>query len=154
MKATTKAKTIIIFLVLAAVLGLIVVSLIQRSRQGDVLGTIASIANYDTTTSGFTHATTTVNTTSTQIFATISRVDYIINNTTSTITCSLDPSNTTAASSSVASGRGVIIGSNAGTVISSEAAFGECRTSYNCYPHKGAVNCLANVAATITTSVQ
>lgn len=136
------------------ILGIVIVilfgALIAKNQN---LGAVA-MNNYDTTSSGFTQATTTINTTSTQIFASIPRLSYITNNTTSTITCSLDASNTTAASSSVTAGRGVLIGSNAGTLIPSVVSFGECRSNVNCYPHRGAVNCLANTAAVITTSAQ
>lgn len=144
---------------LLIVFGVIVISCAVffglHSQYSQSLGAIQAINNYDTTNAGFTHATSTVNTTSTQVFSSIGRVSYITNNTTSTLTCALDAIGTIAASSTVASGRGVLIGPNTGTLIPSVVAFGECRTvGIPCYPHKGAVDCLANVAVTITTSVQ
>lgn len=108
-----------------------------------------------TTASGFVAATTTVNTTSTQIFASINQIDFITNSSTATLTCSLDARGTTAASSSVTAGRGVIIGPTTNSSLPPRAAFGQCASGdQNCYPHTGAVNCVASASTTITTLVQ
>lgn len=112
------------------------------------LGASLALNAYDTTSGGFTIATSTVNTTSTQVFASIARLNYIINNTTALFTCSLDAVGITAVSSTVTAGRGVLI------YPSSTIAFGECRSQQNCFPHKGTVNCLGSAAGTIDTLVQ
>lgn len=113
--------------------------------------TLGGVTNYlDTSASNITHATSTVNTTSTQVFSGITKIGQIINDTTGKLTCSMDATGTTAASSTVASGSGIIISPAASTTPSS-VMFGECYPgSVNCYAHKGAVNCLATAAVTIT----
>ena len=139
-------------IVVGIFLGLVL--LVPREKT-DVLSGYIPQNQYDTTSAGFTQATTTVNTTATQIFASVAVVSEIINNTTATLSCALEASNTTVASSSVASGRGVIVGPNTGTLIPSVTAFGNCdNLGKSCYRHKGAVNCLADVVKTITTNVQ
>ena len=139
-------------IVIGIFLGLVL--LVPREKT-DVLSGYIPQNQYDTTSAGFTQATKTINVAATQVFASVEIVSEIINNTTSTFTCALEASNTTAASSSVVSGRGVLIGTNAGTVIPSVVAFGNCdNLGKACYRHKGAVNCVANVTATITTNVQ
>lgn len=120
----------------------------------DALHGVPAVLPYDTTSAGFTSTTSTVNTTSTQVFASIARYAEMINDTTAKLTCSLDPANTTAASSTVAAGRGVIIVPAASSTSDSKVRFGECRGESNCYPHKGAVNCLGTSAVTITKNVQ
>ena len=113
---------------------------------------LAGVTNYlDTSSSDVTHATSTVNTTSTQVFASITKIGQITNDTTGKLTCSMDATGTTAASSTVSSGRGIII-SPAASTTPNMAMFGECYPgSENCYAHKGAVNCLSTGAVTITT---
>lgn len=108
-----------------------------------------------TTSGGFTAATTTINTTSTQVFASINQLVFITNSSTATLTCSLDGRGTTAVSSTVTAGRGVIIGPSSGSNIPAQASFGNCsQGDRNCYPHTGAVNCLASATTSITTLVQ
>lgn len=137
-------------LVLAFILGFV------GFREGINLQGIQAQNQYDTTTGGFTASTSTVNTTSTQVFSSINRIAYITNTTGSQITCSLDPAGMTAVSSTVTSGRGVIIGPAYLTTSSfpNVAAFGECHGQAYCFPHKGAVNCLAGAAITIDKLVQ
>ena len=117
-----------------------------------------SIGTVYTTSGGFTESTTTINTTSTQVFSSVNQISYIQNYGTSTIWCSLDSKTTTAASSSVATGIGVVIGSISSTIngsYPSVAAFGQCVAgTYNCFPHAGTVNCLANVATVVSKLVQ
>lgn len=125
---------------------LLAVILLITTKIGNNDGVLGGVVNYlDTSSSGFTSASTTINTTSTQVFASISKRAWIINNTTSTLTCFLDSTNKNAASSSVSSGIGVIIGGTAATSLPGIASFGECSPGMlNCYPHKGAVNCLGS----------
>lgn len=114
---------------------------------------LAGVTNYlDTSASSITHSTSTVNTTSTQVFSGITKIGEIINDTNSQLTCSMDATGTTAASSTVTSGRGIIIYASSSPAQANSAMFGECYPgSENCYAHKGAVNCLAGAAVTITT---
>lgn len=109
---------------------------------------------YDTTSKGFTATTSTINTTATQLFSSVGKVNYIfIPSSTAVITCSLDPANTTAASSSVASGRGVLVMGSATAVT--RLGFGQCFSGNNeCYLHTGAVNCLSSASVTISKVIQ
>jgi hypothetical protein len=143
--------------VLAALAALAVgMTLFLIANPAHTLGT-NSLNSYDTTSAAFTHATTSINTTSTQIFATVPKFAQIINTTANQITCSLDNANATAASSSVTSGRGVIIPPAYQTTSTGLgiASFGECYAGApNCYRHKGSVNCLAATTTVVTTSKQ
>ena len=127
-------------------------------RTTNSLGGGNSVNLYDTTSAGFTVSTSTVNTTSTQMFALVNKVSYLTNNTTSTFTCSLDARNSTAASSTVTAGRGVLIGSASSSMngtLPGVVAFGNCdNLGVACFRHTGAVNCSANAAATIDKIVQ
>lgn len=132
----------------------IIVVLFFFGRTSDSILSANGQFSYDTTSKGFTSATTTINTTSTRVFATVNKVAYIYNNTAATITCSLDPSNTTAASSSVASGRGVML-APAGSSTIPKIGVGQCYAGNdNCYLHTGAVNCLATSQVTVATVTQ
>ena len=143
-------------LIIALALGLVVGILVGINLNfNPTLGGVQSY--YDTTASGFTHTTSTINTTSTQVFASVVKLSGIQNTTANQLTCSLDATGTTAASSTVASGRGIIIGPAYLTTstLSNVAAFGECGNGEaNCYRHKGAVNCLAGAASIVTKWVQ
>ena len=114
--------------------------------------------NFDTYSTGFTVATSTVNTTSTQAIASTTILTTLVNYTVSTFTCKPDDKGTTAASSTVAAGAGYVIGAHQASTTSSGfpsyASFGECQAGMsNCYPFKGTLNCVADVAATITKIV-
>lgn len=143
-------STIIAVLAIAVVCLGIFVAALQSGPRINVSGVI----NYlDVSSANITHSTTTVNTTSTQVFSSISKMGQIVNATANQITCSLDATGTTAASSTIAAGRGIILAPaylSTSTGVSS-AMFGECYPgSINCYPHKGAVNCLAEAASVVT----
>lgn len=140
-------KNIIIYSALAILALLVIFGTQDGIRLGGSAGYI------DTSSSNVTHATTTINTTSTQVFSSITKIAQITNTTANQITCSLDTTGTTAASSTVASGRGIIIGPAYLTTstLPNIAMFGECYPgSENCYAHKGAVNCLAGAASLVT----
>lgn len=109
--------------------------------------------NFDTYAAGFTVSTSTVNTTSTQIVASSTILTTLVNNSTSTFTCKPDDRGTTAASSTVATGLGYTVGpqGSTGPNIPSEISFGACQPGmYNCFPFTGTLNCVADVAATVT----
>lgn len=109
--------------------------------------------SYDTTSKGFTNSTTTINTTSTNLWASVNKVNYMFYNGTSTITCSADAVSTTAASSSLASGRGIMWG-NVTTGIA-KVGFGQCFPgNEQCYLHMGALNCLANIQTVVSVVKQ
>lgn len=131
--------------------GLTVFSMLNRFVS---VGPLGAVTNYlDTSSSAITHSTSTINTTSTQVFSSITKIGQIINRTGNELTCSMDATGTTAASSTVATNRGIILGAY-GTATSTapySAMFGECYPgSVNCYAHKGAVNCLASATSSIT----
>jgi hypothetical protein len=113
---------------------------------------LGAVSNYfDTSASSISHATTTINTTSTQLFSSTTKWSQMINDTNAVITCSLDKTGTTAASSTVASGRGLLVYTSSSAARPNSIMFGECYPgSLNCYPHKGAVNCLASAAVIVT----
>ena len=113
-------------------------------------------SNVYTTSAGFAAKSTLINTTSTQVFASVNQLDYIVNNSAIKVTCSLDARNTTAASSSVAAGVGIqLVNTSTNPALPSSASFGACIPGIaNCYPHTGAVNCLAAATTTVTTLVQ
>lgn len=91
---------------------------------------------------GTTNASTTVNTTSTRILPPSWSLFAIISNpSTSTISCSLD--GLTAASSSAGANRGLILNNN--NPGNGKVSFGYGGD----IPYIGAVNCVANVAATV-----
>src|SRR3990167_7956861 len=111
--------------------------------------------NVDVVSSGVTNSTSSINTTSTQLAALITRWLTIINPTMATLTCSMDDAGTLVGSSSVATNKGVVVGPiNATTTnatIPSQVSFGECNPGmYNCFPFKGAVNCVASAVATVS----
>lgn len=99
--------------------------------------------------SGVTNATTTINTTSTQIFASVTKLATLVNNTTSTFSCFMDAANSLVASSSVVAGAGITLSPGAtgvanSSTLPSQATFGRCNVgSYNCYPFVGALDCVA-----------
>lgn len=107
---------------------------------------------------GTTIATSTVNTTSTQVIA-AGWTNYarIQNPGTSTVSCTLD--NLTAASSTAAANKGVIIGPGgilqnavASSTVSPTVPSSACFGPYpGCIPYVGALNCVANVATPVTT---
>lgn len=125
----------------------------------------------EATNVGLTTATTTINTTSTQVASAISGVSGFLtieNNTTSTLTCIADAAGTTAASSTATTSLGFIIGpsfatstgqTSSSTVVKSqgfpsEITFGQCwEGSYRCIPHTGAVNCIADAKVTNVTKI-
>lgn len=113
---------------------------------------LGAVTNYlETSASAITHTTSTVNTTSTQVFSSITKIAQIINDSAGKITCSMDATGTTAPSSTVAAGRGIVIPPLASSTKGAVVTFGECYPgSEDCYTHKGAVNCLSTSAATIT----
>jgi len=148
--------TLLIFVGVGIIVGLLVGGL-TKEKSTVTLGGVVAINNYDTTSAGFTVATSTVNTTSTQVFSSINRVAWIQNITAGTLWCSLDGVGTTAASSTLISGRGLLIAPTSTTLYGlfpSVVSFGECRGQYNCYPHKGAVNCLGSAASVVLTITQ
>lgn len=117
--------------------------------------TLAGVNNsLDTSASSITHTTSTINTTSTQVFSSLTKMGEIINDSAGKLTCSMDATGTTAPSSTVAAGRGIIIVPAASSTsnLPNVVRFGECFGEGNvvCYPHKGAVNCLSTATATIT----
>lgn len=123
---------------------------IEITPQGEQLG---AVTNYlDTSSSDITHATTTINASSTQVFSSITKIGQVINyDTVARLTCSMDATGTTAASSTVATNKGIIIAPAASTTPSS-AMFGECYPgSMNCYTHKGAVNCMASATTSLVS---
>ena len=123
----------------------------QLSEPFDATRLAGVLNNLDTSSNNITHSTSTVNTTSTQVFSSITKIGQIINDTNSTLTCSMDATGTTAVNSTVAAGRGVLIYASSSPAQSNTAMFGECYPgTRNCYAHKGAVNCLATAAVTIT----
>jgi len=144
--------TLLIFVGVGIIVGLLVGGLTKEKFGG-----VVAINNYDTTSAGFTVATSTVNTTSTQVFSSINRVAWIQNITASTLWCSLDGVGTTADASTLISGRGLLIAPTSTTLYGlfpSVVSFGECRGQYNCYPHKGAVNCLGSATSVVLTITQ
>lgn len=120
---------------------------------GDVL--LQGYVTYNTWANGTTNSTTTINTTSTQVFASVSKWAAIVNPTTAEITCSLDDLGTTAASSTVGTHKGYVIGphdSASSTNLPAILQFGECGPgSYNCIPFNGTVNCVASSQAVVST---
>ena len=116
-------------------------------------GNLGGVSNYlDTSASGYTTASSSIGTAAaTQMFSSVSKLVTIINPTTNDITCKLESTGSTAASSTVTAGFGLIIGSNTTTsTIPSVVQFGECYPgSVSCYPHKGALNCISAVTSTI-----
>lgn len=149
-------KTIFTTIGIAFVLGLVIFAGSQLVPSLHIYGSTSATNIINTTSKGFVASTSTVNTTSTQLFSNVdNNISYLINNTTSTLTCSLDGRSVTAASSSLVSGRGLIVGPTTGTVIPAEVAFGQCVPGTpNCYPTTGSVNCLANVAASVDKLIQ
>lgn len=133
-------------IILLGILGVLIV------RNNNVVGQFGGVSNYlDTSSSNITHATTTINTTSTQVFSSITKIGQLINNSTNTITCSMDATGITAASSTVAANRGIIVPNQASSTIYSAVMFGECYPgAVNCYAHKGAVNCLIVSQSVVT----
>ena len=116
-------------------------------------GQVISAINY--WQAGTTNSTTTINTTSTQVLASTTKWARITNPTTAQLTCSLDDLGTTAASSTVAANKGIIIGPHqanaSSTGLSAYQDFGECQTGDgNCIPFKGTVNCVASAAAVVS----
>lgn len=155
----TNTKQNLHFFLLSAIFAALVVLAFReipapqvRIQAPELSGVVNAL---DTSSSNISHATTTINTTSTQVWASITKMGEIINDTTGKLTCSMDATNTTAASSSVVAGRGIIIVPAASSTsnLPNVVRFGECSGTGNvpCYPHKGAVNCLSNVQATTTT---
>ena len=148
--------------IIKLVFGILVIGLLTfvafNSKGGVINFGGYTVNSYDTTSAGFTVSTSSVAVTvasSTQLFASVDKVSYVINNTTSTITCALEARNATMASSSVVAGRGVLIGSNAGTQIPSMVAFGNCdNVGVSCFRHTGSVNCIADVATVVDKLVQ
>lgn len=109
---------------------------------------LGNYQNYNTFDRGVTATSTTVGTTATQVFASITKIAYIANPTTEKLNCYLDDLGTTAASSSVTLHRGLELGS---TTIRT-ASFGECSPgAENCYAFKGTLNCKASAAISIPT---
>lgn len=129
----------------------------RTSNYGDV-----NTGNYDTVTQGIISATTTVNTTSTLVIAfgtaftasasNVSATKWatVINNGSSSITCSTDDRGTTAPSSSVAIFKGFVIGISSTNALPSLLSFGQCSSFYNCIPAMGNVSCLSNSPSAIT----
>jgi len=138
------------------VIGILVILGLGASRTAvspNLGGNVISAIN--TWQSGTTNATTTINTTSTQVIASTTKWARITNPTTATITCSLDDRGTTAASSTVATSKGIIIGpqqANASsTGIPALLDVGECSVGdFNCIPFKGTLNCVASAAAVVS----
>lgn len=114
---------------------------------------VGGVTNYlETSSNTLAMATTSISTAATQVFASLTKFGQITNNSTNTITCAMDATNTTAVSSSVVANRGIIIVPLASSTLYSTASFGECYPgSVNCYAHKGAVNCVISATSTITT---
>lgn len=125
---------------------------VEKLNTGS-FGAVGSDGGYvrDTIT-GATFASTTINTTSTQVFSAITRFGTIINNTSTEIYCLVDAPGTTAVSSTVTSTLGFVIprALTTTTTIPTQITFGECWPgAYNCVPLKGAVNCLALTASVV-----
>ena len=116
-------------------------------------GLLGGVSNYlDTSASGFTTATSSVGVfTPVQLFASVTKHVTVQNYGAGTLYCALDSTNKTAASSTVAVGFGLII--NASTTdlsIPAYASFGECYPGeINCFPHKGAVDCVSTATGTV-----
>ncbi len=146
---------LLIFGSLVAAIALFGIGYYAHAPESTFRGGVYSNFAYDTTWGGFTQSTTTVNTTSTQLASSIQKLLVLVNNTTSTITCSLDARGTTAPSSTVTAGRGLILGPNNQQWPPSQAFIGQCQPGMQpCYPHQGAVNCVANVSSTVDKLVQ
>ena len=143
MKPTT------IFLIAVSVL---LLSLLMIKNGGAELG---SAQNYNTWDRGTTNATVTVNTTSTQVLASVTKWAEVSNPSTASVFCKLDDLGTTAAGSTVTSSTGLLVGPFQATTTvythPSVVQFGECGNgAYNCIPFKGTLNCAASAAATIS----
>ena len=115
------------------------------------LANLGAVTNYlDTSSHTIAFTNTAVNVTSTQMFSSITKIAQVINQTSSQVVCAMDATGTTAASSSVSLVKGIVLGPVASTTPSS-AMFGECYPgAFNCYAHKGAVNCIASATTTVT----
>lgn len=145
-KNMKKQTSVTIILLSLGVIAITVLS-IQIKDRGGLLGSVTT----DTSNTGLTTATTTINTTSTQLLASVVNRATINNLSTSTITCKPDDQGTTAASSTVVANAGYIIGPQGTAGHSPNIVFGNCVAGMqNCYPFKGTLNCVANVAATVT----
>lgn len=134
---------------------IVLLGLVAFKNVPQILGGSGYTGNFDTYASDFTTATSTVNTTSTQVIASTTVLTTLVNYTSSTLTCKPDNKVTTAASSTVVAGAGYVIGAHQATTTNSGfysfASFGECQAGMsNCYPFKGTLNCVADVAAVIT----
>lgn len=115
--------------------------------------TLGGVSNYlDTSSSGFTTATSSVGVYSaTNLFTSVTKGKIVQNIGDGTLYCKLDATGTIAASSTVASAYGLVIGANNTTsTVPSIAQFGECYPgALNCFPHKGSVNCITNATSTV-----
>lgn len=114
-------------------------------------GTLGSVNNsLDTFSSGVTNSTTSVATSGTQIFASVSKLFILQNNTVNQLSCYLDTTGLAAGSSNVTIGSGLQVGSTTVKTV----AFGECGSLYSadlCIPFKGALNCKSNATTIIST---
>src|SRR3990167_7873936 len=93
----------------------------------------------DTFNTGVTNSTATINTTATQVFASVTRWATIINPTANQITCSLDDQGTTVASSTVGANKGIVIAPlGSSSTLPSSVQFGNCSEgAFNCIPFNG-----------------
>lgn len=106
--------------------------------------------NLDTYSAGFTVATSTVNTTSTQVVASTNILTTLINRSASNFTCKPDDRGTAAASSSVVADFGYVLPATSTSNPVSYLSFGECQPGMsNCFPFKGTLNCVGDTAGTI-----
>ena len=98
-----------------------------------------------------TYSTTTVNATSTQVASNVNRTLTIQNVSSTLLACKVDALGTTAASSTVTSSIANIDSHlvRPSTTLYNTITFGECREGMvNCFPFKGAVNCLSSASTT------
>lgn len=134
-------KTLIILVSISAIVGIFIG--VQYAPQ--VFGGVPN--QLDTSSNTLTHSTSTVTTTSTRFFASVTKLCYVKNESSATIHCSMDAVNTTAGSSTVRSDRGLVI--EPASSSNNYASFGECRGEPNCFPHKGALNCVSTATGTV-----
>lgn len=138
------------------IIGVLLVGAFLLGSQNKSIVNLGGDPYTNTFNTGITSATTTINTTSTQVFSSISNGGFVtlVNSSTASITCSMDDQGTTAVSSSVAASKGVIIGAGtqpaSTTAIKAQATFGYCWSgAENCFPFTGTLNCLATAIVTI-----
>ena len=144
-----KLKDLLIIGLVGAILLVLTISP-QRGKLGEAGGRYIN-----TFTSGVTHATTSISTASTNVATSVTNWLRIDNSNTTQLTCVLETTGTTAASSSVVAGRGILVGPHGVTTSSlpSTVTFGECWPgTANCVPFKGSINCVAGTTSTVSVT--